>query len=222
MLKDHIHSISLSIVIIGEFNPMVFQPFWLSEKKLIRDGEASSADIEIIHNQISKFKLDWASIEVTNKRFEIRVHSEPFFEPARDLVTGIFNYLKETPLSNLGINHVLNFSMPTDDLYYEFGNKLSSLKMWSDFLSNSRLGLIEIIQNPRTDNLPGLYRIRVYPSEETLDIKRGVTINLNDHFGLSESDTGRKLELLKILNDQWVTSMDKANSIVENIWQKII
>ena len=65
MLNDYLQIYNLSIVIAGEFNPIITQPFWLSSKKLIREQEAQNAKVEIMHPEVVKFSLDWVKVEAT-------------------------------------------------------------------------------------------------------------------------------------------------------------
>lgn len=51
MLDKYLKIETLSVVFIGDFNPVIIQPFWLSQKTLIRDDEAENAKVEVIHNE---------------------------------------------------------------------------------------------------------------------------------------------------------------------------
>ena len=43
----------INIVMLGSFNPKIFQPAWFAANELIRNLEAEEADTQIIHNDIS-------------------------------------------------------------------------------------------------------------------------------------------------------------------------
>ena len=105
MLDDNIERNELSIVMLGSFNPVIITPFWLSGKSLIRESDATSAEVNIIHNEVVEFDLGWASFEITQNRFSVKCTKEPFFEIVIDLVVGIFTILKETPINSFGFNH---------------------------------------------------------------------------------------------------------------------
>jgi len=49
MLNDYLQIHAISIVFLGDFNPKIIQPFWLVNKKLIREQEGTEAKIEVIH-----------------------------------------------------------------------------------------------------------------------------------------------------------------------------
>ncbi|MCK9613513.1 MAG: hypothetical protein PHR81_11800 [Bacteroidales bacterium] len=219
MLKDYLQVNSLSIVFIGDFNPVIIQPFWLANKKLIKEQEAVDTDVELIHNELVKFDLGWASTEITKKRFEVRTAKEPYFEPLRDLVISIFTILPETPIEAMGINHIMHFALPDKDKFYEFGNKLAPLNNWEDVINNPRVLSFEVHEKERKDGLPGFVRIKVRPSDQ--NIQYGVSININDHYALSPGENGRNGEMMKCLKDNWANSYTRADEIIEKLWEKI-
>ena len=51
-LEENIEKQELNIVFIGSFNPVIVTPFWLSGKSLIRESDATSAKIKIVHSEI--------------------------------------------------------------------------------------------------------------------------------------------------------------------------
>jgi hypothetical protein len=221
MLHDYLQVYTVSIVFIGDFNPAIAQPFWLASKKLIREQEAQSALVEVIHDEITKFKLDWLNVEVTRERFELKTSQEPYFEPMKDLAISIFRVLSETPIKALGINHLKYFALTDEKAYYEFGNKLAPLNNWNDFISNPKMMNLEIIESKRKDGLNGSFRIRIQPSDIKLATQYGVLINVNDHYGLENNSKGRNGEMINILGENWQKSVERAENVSEQLWKKI-
>lgn len=212
----------MSLVLLGDFNPSIIQPFWLAEKKLIREGEANEAQDIFIQNGISRFKLDWIEFDVRFKRFEIKVTKEPYFEPARDLFVGILKLLRETPIDALGINYLRNFSLQSEEKLYDFGNQLAPLSLWDNFIDKPRLNDFEILERPRKDGLPGMYRIRLFPTKAPLNIQYGVTMTLNDHFsteGHQGSDKAGKV--VEIISEHWEKSNQRADDITISLLTKL-
>jgi hypothetical protein len=218
IVQDKLEIYSLSIVFVGEFNPVIVQPFWLANKKLIREQEGEEAKVELIHNELVRFELDWVKLEITKQRFEFTTSKEPYFEPCRDLATSIFTILKETPIRALGINHLLHYRFENEDKYYEIGNKIASLDKWSTFLKLPRLLNFEIVEQKRSDNEGGYVRIAIQPSDR---ISNSVMINVNDHFELRKGESDRSGKMLNLLLDNWGKSFDFAKDTVNNI-NKII
>lgn len=219
MLHDYLQVYRLSIVLTGEFNPVIVQPFWLASKKLIREAEATTAKVQIIHNDIVQFDLDWVSIEITKRRFEFKTSQEPYFEMVKDLAISIFEILNETPITALGINHIKHYSLRDAAQFYSFGDRLAPLSNWS-FLEGPRLFNLEIVEVNRPDALNGNYRIRIYPSDS--DGRFGVVFNINDHYAFSSGNSkSNSSDAVKTLASQWKNSSDQAQFVINSLWEKI-
>jgi hypothetical protein len=219
MLKDYLQVRTLSLVFLGDFNPIIVQPYWLVSKKLIKEQEAKETEVELLHNELVKYDLGWASLEITKKRFELRTSKEPYFEPLKDLIISIFSILSETPINAVGINHIMHFALPDKERFYEFGNKLAPLNIWENMINDPRLLLFEILEQKRKDGRPGFVRIKVQPSDQ--NIQYGVSLNINDHYSIGIGEDGQKGEILKCLKDNWSYSFKRADEITEELWEKI-
>ena len=218
MLHDYIESHTVSIVFIGDFNPTIIQPFWLANKGLIRESEAQKAKIDVIHNDLVQFEIDWLFLVIQKNRFELRTNKAPYFEPLKDLAISIFKILKETPLIAVGINHIKDFALPSAKEYYNFGNKLVPLSIWSDFLKEPKLQnlvILDVGKNNETKN------ITISPSPKDLGLQFGVRININNHFPITVATKNRDGEVLEILSSQWNGCIKDAEVVTEKIWSKV-
>ena len=219
LLKDKLQIYTLSVVLIGDFNPVIFQPAWLASKGLVRENEADKVEMELIHKELVRYNFDWAKFEINQNRFEIRTSQEPYFEAVRDLIVGIFKkHLKETPITALGLNHIKHYQLSSEQ-YYDFGNTLSPLANWKDSFRDPKLFQLEMLDSKRADDKEGYLRVKVSVSDEITT--NAVSININDHYGLSKDSKGRSGEIISILEDNWDNSFALSDSISENLWKKI-
>ncbi|NVN93984.1 MAG: hypothetical protein HXX18_01745 [Bacteroidetes bacterium] len=218
MLEKYLQIEALSIVFIGDFNPVIFQPFWLSSKELIREDEAKNAKIDIIHNEIVKYELDWINIEITRNRCVFKTTKEPYFDPLKDLVIGIFKILNETPIKSFGLNHTYELSLQTKEKYYNFGSKLTPLNYWDEELNDPRLMQLEVFEKERSDFKNGSRRIRITPSSDQT-IPFGVSININNHYDLKSEV--KKIDYITLLEDNWKTTFVQTKDIVNKLLIKI-
>lgn len=214
MLQNNQQIRTLVIVVIGKFNPSIIQPFWLAHKGLIKDLEAKQAKVEIVHPQLSRINIGWAFLEVSNDRFEFRSSEEGYFPALKDLMQGVFTCLPETPVSAVGINHVLHFLISNPDKYYEFGNRYAPLNNWSDILDDPRLINLSIIEPNRKDKKRGHVIIKIEPSN-LLGKNKGVALSVNDH--LTFEDTGSGTTLIEGVNNVWDASFELTKSLVNKI-----
>lgn len=216
MLQENRQITSLNIVLIGQFNPVIIQPFWLSSKQLIKEEEATTATVEIIHSELVKFRIgDWLGMQITRDRFELHTTLEPYFEPLRDLTLGIFDILKETPLTAIGLNHILHYSLNDEKLYHLLGDKLAPLNNWDGLLNKPEILSLEVVQRGKENMPDGSVRIRIQPSD-TLKQAYSFMININDHYSLKDIKS-----LNKLLNDNWSLSFKLASN-AEGTIEKIL
>ena len=214
LLDKYLQRESISVVFIGDFNPVVLQPYWISNKGFIREEEAAAADVNIIHNEIVKYDLNWVSIEISKQRCEFKTKMSPYFDSTKDLSLNVFRTLNETPIRALGINYIIDLGLPNKDNYYDFGNFLTPLKPWQEELNNPRLLQLEILEKVRKDGLKGQYRVRIMPAE---DISFGIRFNINDHFELSYEKYANSEKLLDLLEQNWDISIKRAKDVVNKI-----
>jgi hypothetical protein len=206
---------TISIVIVGEFNPAIFQPMWFANKKLIREIEAINVLNLLVHNEMVRFDLDWLNIEVTRNRCVFVTSKDGHFEPLKDLVTDIFKILNETPIQSFGINHTFELTLETESKYVMFGSKLTPLNYWEDYCNEPRLLQLEILEKERKDIKGASRRIRILPSDSKYKIPFGVSINVNNHFELSNNKIGFLIE------DNWDNTKNESKKIVNNLLKKI-
>jgi len=218
-LSDYCQIRTLSIVFLGNFNPTIVQPFWLSSKGLIREHEAESAKVNLIHDELTRYDLGWVVIEISRSRFELKTSQEPYFSPVKDLAVSIFTILSETPISSFGINHIFHYAFPREDIYYEFGNRLTPLNNWKPFMKDPRLFKLEMFEESRTDGKDGSYRISIQPSDQKLSTKFAASVNINDHY--SFKGTPNKAILHELVRS-WDDSFSRSDDITEQIWKIVI
>lgn len=202
----------LSFVFLGNFNPAIITPSWLELKKLI-NSEDYDDDIEIINPHLAKYKLEWAEVEITHNRCQFRSKDGTRFESLLDLVVGIFKVLPETPITAFGINNMMHYAVSSDQ-YMSIGKILAPFENWYAIMENPKMLRLEIVQEKRSDELPGSQRVRVIPSNLVKPF--GVTIDINNHFEFEDSDIEYILEVLMGKFEETLkSSKDQASHVLE-------
>lgn len=209
---------SLSIVMLGNFNPTIFQPYWFSAKELIREEESSNAKIQVIHSSLVQFELDWVSFLITKEKFQVITTKESYFDIVKDLVISTFKILSETPIDALGINHTHNFTLKDSANYSRFGQWLGNLSIWQESVPESTLLTLEIFHSKKENGELGSQKIRITPSDLP-NLNYGVAIDFNEHIQLKPS-TNSKKELILMLEKNWKPSSIEAKKIISNLWKQ--
>jgi hypothetical protein len=195
-----------NIVLVGNFNPSIFQPAWLAAHGLIRPEEGEEAKVQVISPQVTSFSTDWLSLVVTDERFHASTSDPSHYEPLRDLVLGIFILLEHTPFTRMGINRDMHFKMPSVDVWHSVGHLLAPKEIWREFLVNP--GLNSLVIQGSVEQIPGArISMRVEPSAR---VQPGIYVGTNQHHEAKGADAAK--QLMDILREKWVVSQDYAKS----------
>jgi hypothetical protein len=159
-----IHEELASIVLVGNFNPAIFQPAWLASKQLIRESEATGATIELIHPEIAQYRVDWLHVSVTRERFSATTADPAHRAPLRDLVVGIFELLEQTPTVRLGINRSFHVDLRDVEKWHALGHLVAPKEPWSGILEKPGMRSL-LMEAARADGAKGRTFFRVEPSQ---------------------------------------------------------
>jgi hypothetical protein len=203
---------AVSVVLLGSFNPRIFQPSWFVAQGLLAPEMAQDAAVELINNDFCAFETSWCRIEVLSDRWMIRSLSAPIMEPLRDLVEGTFKILSHTPVRAIGINSHGHFAM-TENQYFAIGHALAPKeKFWSPIMEQPEtLGVV--VQGSRPDKNEGRVVVRVEPSTA---VSYGIYIDINDEFRAPEDAEGT-LFCLKVLLNEWDATRQRSSDIRDHI-----
>jgi hypothetical protein len=201
-----------AIVLVGSFNPTIFQPEWFARQGLISKAETEGASIKIIVPEVSHFETERFAMFVTAEK--LVVSSKPNADPAplRDLVLGTFFILEHTPVTAMGLNRMMHVALESEEAWHRFGDRLAPKDGWNQIL-DGRPGMqsLTILTN-KTEPLGAQFVIKVEPSQR---IKYGAYFETTDHFVAPKED-GLKL-LMKTLGEKWEGVPTYATSVVEHI-----
>jgi hypothetical protein len=209
----------LSIVLLGDFNPKIFQPAWFAaqEPPLIPKLEAEDAKIEIIHPDVVVFEVEWFRLQVTRDRFFISTTQESRYEFLRDLVLGAFQLLQHTPVRAMGINKDVHWGVENEESWHEFGHRVAPKDVWSGILEKP--GLLSLtMHGVRTDDHKGYINVKVEPSSQ---IQPGIYCSVNDHYEVKEPETVMGCnEMIDILRGCFYESIKRSDKIVSDLMRK--
>jgi hypothetical protein len=210
-----------SIVLLGSFNPGIFQPAWFGAHGLIRAEEVESATINVIHPEVCAFATGWFSIQVLRDRFVAQASDAGHYLPLCDLVLGVFQLLEHTPFDKMGLNRFLHFRMPSEEQWHAVGDLLAPKEPWRGILKKPGLRSLYIQDAPEEiasggANVKAVPFIRVEPS---LTVLPGVFVEVNKHHEATGTNAARALT--EILRSTWKASLDRAERIAEHILTQV-
>lgn len=199
-----------SLVLVGSFNPRIFHPSWFVRNDLLAPEAESTANIQVVSNEVCAFETDWFRMEVLAERFSLRSLSAPIVEAMRDLLAGTFTLLRHTPIQKMGLNTHTHFALGAEDTWHRFGHKLlPKQELWSPVLEGPRT-LVAAVEGRRTDKYQGFIRVKVEPSAQ---VANGIYIETNDEYQSKELEPPSTDWVLDILKNDWDASRKRAKTI---------
>lgn len=173
-----------TFVLLGNFQPAIFQPKWLATKGLFSESEAEIAEIFAISKNLSIFSVAYIKFECFDNRLVISTPYENRFEVARDLVVGLISLLPDMIVDKLGIN----FDAQLTDSAKEIDFDLSSAVLKDKLAYESR----DTEAYELTMRYPPIVKYGAY---QQLSIKRSeqyvktVLVTINNHFDLDQQES---------------------------------
>jgi hypothetical protein len=216
-----------SIVLLGSFNPKIFQPFWMAKHGLISDSAAEVADVAVIHQEITVFTIeDLFTLQVNPTRFFVERNVAPLILIC-DLVTRLFgDLLPHVPIHQMGINRTVHFNVGHEererigfmlaprDPWGEWGKEVSS----GEGLKHGGLQSLTLIQKNVSDRPSGWIQTKIEPSVRIGRGQTGIYMEVNDHYQLTdEAQASTPEAMMKLLSQSFDKSIRRSESIVDQI-----
>lgn len=137
-----------TIVLLGTFNPAIFQPAWLGASKIIRQEEADSATITMVNPKLTAFSADWLNLQVIAERFQALTLNSAHYQALRDVVISIFGVLEHTPIWTLGMNRDMHFKINSEEQWHQLGHILAPKETWRPIIDQPGLRSLAIQSVP--------------------------------------------------------------------------
>ncbi len=217
---------SVSLVVLGRFNPAIFTPAWFGWNGLLPEKTVKIAGTKIVHPQIAIFEADWLNLHVQPESFQINTTQAPYVR-LRDLAARIFrDHLPHTPLRVLGINREVHFSVRSFSVRDQLGRLLAPVEPWGDWgrelePDGEHGGMASLTMrqvNPQGRPLGGQINATVEPSNRIGQGRLGVYVQVNDHYTIEdvESQMGTS-SIVDLLEDNFDESLRRADQIIDHI-----
>ena len=216
---------SVSIVLVGSLNPKIFTPDWFARYELLSEKEADSAEVEIVHQQVTKFRAGWLGLSVETNRFVAETTDHPI--QLRDLVVRTFQeYLPHTPIGMLGINRDMDFSVGSIEARDRIGFMLAPPNVWGEWApyiraaegkSHGGMMSVEMRQSLVEDRPGGHIQAIVQPSTKIKN-QTDIYVRVNDHYEID--DPGKALgceEVIGYLATKFDDSKRRSEWIIDRV-----
>lgn len=217
-MADHVPKLdTVNLILLGSFNPKIFQPAWFASEGLVSKEEADEADVRVVHPEISAFTMNKITFEITRDRIVISAALEPLFKVIRDIAVGTFDLLHFTPIHSVGINREFHFQLDSVERWHALGHKIAPKEIWNDVLEKPGTRKLAI-QGVRTDSYKGHVLVQVEPS---FRVHPGIFVLFNDHYDVNDPQSATGAEgILELLKANWQVSIDRALKVAWHLLDK--
>ena len=216
---------SASIVLSGDFNPKIFHPNWFAKQGILNNTEATQANIEIIHPEITIFEIDWIKVRVEKNRFTIESTMPPLIRVSDFVVNTFGDLLRHTPIGRVGINRGVHFKVSDFSKIDKLGKSLGPQNAWGEWgqdiegpASGDKHGGLRLIvmeQRNLDDRYRGHIQAKVEPSK---NMTNGVIVDINDHYQIENSDDVIGCEeIISIVKNSFEPSMKRSEWIIDQV-----
>ena len=198
---------AMSIVLLGDFNPIIFQPRWFVSEELITQLEGEDAAVEIVHPDVTIFQLPWLGVNVSRDRAMFSCSAQPYFERVTGVASQTFELLRHTPIRMLGLNNEAHIRATSEEKWHSLGHSLAPKDFWNEFLSKPGMQNLTIRQIPREDGFKGHTEVSLQPSTR---VDPGVFTRINEHFIVADPETIGADAAVTLIRDKWQSSTEFA------------
>jgi hypothetical protein len=203
----------VSVVLLGSFNPQIFQPAWFALQQLLPQAISDEAEVNVVHPEIVDFEADWLSVQVRRDRLSLTTVRDPA-EQLRDLALGVLSILRHTPVRVMGINREVHVRMRSEDEWHAVGHRLAPQANWGLLREPGMENLTIRALRPDGDQ-SGLVRVIVEPSNR---IQPGVYVQVNDQYTWPVEPGETALpQAVKVLEAEWESSLNRAGAIIDAV-----
>lgn len=224
---------SVSIVLLGKFNPAIFQPFWFSECGLISRESAGAATVGVIHQDVAQFAVESFSAEITQIRAKFETNDPANTQILRDVVASTFAILEHTPIAKFGFNSNKTFYLSSEEEWHSYGHHFGPKQSWNAVIESP--GLLDVTMvGTRAGSKSDRIQISTGPSPESkrqvspdgaepvsTSIRYGIRIDLNEHYDLEKepntSVSDRNDCLLQTLQSDWNGFLKHSDEVSDHL-----
>lgn len=213
-----------TIILVGNFNPLIFKPSWFAKNEIIGEEEAENAEIDVIHSELVKFSLTWLTIVVEKNRFLVEVKQPPEIRIYDFVLKTFGEILIHTPIWAMGINTLVEFDAGSVEKRNQIGYTLAPIDAWGEWAPDLKKkrntdvgGMVSLtMKQTVVDDRPvGFIQTSVKASPRTNSM---VIVEVNDHYSIeSPKDVEGCAEIISFLRKNYEGSVKRSLWIIKQV-----
>ena len=218
-------SYSSSIVLIGNFSPVMFQPYWFRHCDILSENEFNAIDDNkektIITDQLTFFETENLTFKIERRRFALVAKKEPF-ELMVDTFTRLQEKLDSILIEKFGLNYSFHVDLETPENYKTFGDAIAPKTYWESLLSDAiesdskPSGLVSMTMKKQTDF--GSINVKV---ESSVIYNNSIFFDYNFHYEGDPKEPFDIFEVNEIIENRYSDFARYADKVSRDIIDKV-
>ncbi|WP_256831746.1 hypothetical protein [Pseudomonas sp. Pse1] len=217
-----------SIVLVGQFDPLLMSPHWFVKQGMIPQEDIDeSLAIELVYKELTKFSLANIFVEIQPGTLVLRSNHESFDYKIQDIALGILAALKGAGVTALGLNLYSDIYFKSLDAWHKIGDLITPKSVWHEAMPESgNAGMASVqMQLNKPSGEVGVYNFTV----GWLDQPQTTRFSLNNHFDSKPIENNRRppsknkgsdihaFDPIAIVSAYWQQSLEYQAHLVDSI-----
>jgi len=166
-----------SVVLVGEFKPTMFHPYWLRTINAIGEEDVNLDEAIFLPDHFEYKVGNWMSIVAGTQRIEFKTTEGDKYARLRDLVISCLNTMTNSHIVAWGLNRSRKYEVVNKEDYIELGKKLAYLDVLNPLFKEPKLVSINIVDEASEI----LSRKSISIKSATENQIRAIEISMNFH-----------------------------------------
>jgi hypothetical protein len=209
----------LDVVLLGTFNPKIFNPDWFLRQGIVNEEEYNASELEVTAPDIAQCKFAGLALEVLQERFVLGTTDLSRSGLLQDTLLAILSLLPHTPIIGCGINVRHYYDLGDESYWHKIGHTLAPKDLiWNQLLEKPGLQNLTV-KSVRDGEFPGEINLTVGPRSRP-SAPYGIFTYANTHFGRD-----REVKPISVVKEfftrEWRDAIGRARALGELIFSRI-
>lgn len=212
-----------SIVLVGEFDPLVLTPHWFAKQGMIPQEDIDeNLAIELVYKDLTKFSLANIYVEIQPSTLILRSDHPSFDYRIHDLALSILSALKDCKVRALGLNLYTDVYFDSLDYWHSVGDLITPKDIWYKAIPESeKIGMANVqMQIKKPEGEQGLYNFTV----GWLETPKAIRFSINNHYDDKQPAASKQKNLrsgsfdpIAIVTACWQQTLDFHEHLIHSL-----
>lgn len=217
---------TMAIVLLGNFSPLMFQPYWFRRSDILDQQEYESIEREnkdkcIISNTITVFETNNFIVRADANKLSLVAKREPF-ELLIDFIEKIYESLSGLYITKFGINFSFHVSVENEKNLKKIGDLVAPKNVWGSVFNYShdtnekKSGLATMVMKIIKEN--GCLNIKMETSNL---LRNALFFDFNNHFEKEKEEPFMFCDVIDTIKLKFKELSEEDSGIAESLLSQL-